>query len=90
MATSLKLNNELKNRVQHIADVQHRSSHWVMCEAIRKYVEIEEARDSFKQEALASWVEYRETGQHLTGKEVQDWLDTWGTDDDRKVPQCHK
>jgi predicted transcriptional regulator len=50
----------------------------------------EEARESFKQEALASWVAYQETGRHLTGQEVRTWLNTWGTDDQTAMPECHQ
>ena len=69
MATSIKLEPELKTRLQHLAETQDRSAHWLMREAIRDYVEREEAKDSFKQEALLSWESYQETGQHLTGQE---------------------
>ena len=90
MATSVKLDDALKKRIQHLADVRHRSAHWIMREAIRDYVEREEARESFKQEALASWTAYQETGQHLTGQEARDWLNTWGTDKETEVPECHE
>ncbi len=89
-ATSIKLDDELKGRVQHLAEARRRSSHWIMREAIAQYVEREEARESFKQEALASWTAYKETGRHLTGEEVRTWLDAWGTDDERAVPECHE
>ena len=90
MATSVKIDDELKSRVQHLAGLQQRSAHWIMREAIREYVEREEARENFKREALASWTAYQETGRHLTGKEVQDWLDTWGTDAEVESPECHE
>ena len=90
MATSVKLDDALKKRIQHLADVRHRSAHWIMREAIRDYVEREEARESFKQESLASWTAYQETGQHLTGQEARDWLNTWGTDKETEVPECHE
>ena len=90
MATSVKLDDDLKSRIQRLADARHRSAHWIMREAIRSYVEREEARENFKQEALASWTAYQETGQHLTGKEVRDWLSTWGTDNETKIPPCPK
>ena len=90
MATSVKLDDSLKSRIQRLADVRQRSSHWIMCEAIRDYVEREEARENFKQEALASWTAYQETGQHLTGQEVRDWLNTWGTNKETEIPKCHK
>lgn len=90
MATSVKLDEEMKGRIQHLADLRHRSAHWIMCEAIRDYVGREEARESFKQEALASWTAYQETGEHLTGKEVHDWLDSWGSEKETKIPKCHE
>ena len=89
MATSLKIDDTLKNRVQHLASQRRRSAHWIMLEAIQQYVEREEARENFKQEALASWSAYQETGRHLTGQEVRTWLDTWGTDDEQAAPMCH-
>ena len=90
MATSVKLDDDLKSRVQNLADVRHRSAHWIMREAIRDYVEREEVKESFKQEALASWIAYQETGRHLTGDEVRDWLNTWGTDKGAEIPKCHE
>ena len=90
MATSLKIEDTLKGRVQHLASQRRRSAHWIMLEAIQQYVEREEARENFKQEALASWATYQETGQHLTGQEVRAWLNTWGTEDEQAVPVCHK
>jgi predicted transcriptional regulator len=90
MATSLKIDDTLKGRVQNLASHRRRSPHWIMLEAIQQYVEREEARESFKQEALASWTTYQETGRHLTGQEVRTWLNTWGTDDEIAVPECHK
>jgi len=89
MATSLKLDEEIKDRVQRLATTRRRSAHWLMLEAIRQYVEREEARESFKQEALASWTAYQETGRHLTGDEVRSWLDTWGTEAETELPKCH-
>jgi predicted transcriptional regulator len=89
MATSLKIDDELKGRVQRLANLRDRSPHWIMREAIKQYVEREEARESFKQEATASWAEYQETGLHLSGEEVRNWLKTWGTDDETGLPECH-
>jgi predicted transcriptional regulator len=90
MATSLKIDDTLKDRVQHLASQRQRSPHWIMLESIKQYVEREEARESFKQEALASWAAYKETGRHLTGQEVRTWLNTWGTNDEGAMPECHK
>ncbi|TXT17829.1 MAG: hypothetical protein FD132_2298 [bacterium] len=64
MATSLKIDDALKGRIQHLASQRRRSPHWIMLEAIQQYV--------------------------VTGQEVRTWLNTWGTEDEKAVPECHK
>lgn len=90
MATSVKLDDKLKDRVQQLARRRQRSPHWIMREAIQQYIEREEARESFKEEALAAWAAYRETGRHLTGAEVRDWLRQWGNSPDSDPPESHE
>jgi predicted transcriptional regulator len=88
--TSLKLDDELKGRVQHLAEIRRRSSHWIMREAIAQYVEREEKRETLRQDTLDAWEEYQSTGLHATAAEVEKWLSTWGTDDESAAPECHK
>lgn len=90
MATSLKIDDDLKGRVQQLADRRQRSAQMLMVEAIQQYVEREEAREGFKQEALTAWAAYQETGRHLTGEEARSWLSSWGTADEKPVPECHE
>jgi len=89
MATSLKIDQALTGRLERLANQRHRSAEGLMLEAIQQYVEREEARESLRQEALASWAAYQTTGRHLTGEEVRTWLDTWGSEDEQAVPECH-
>ncbi|TVR97822.1 MAG: ribbon-helix-helix protein, CopG family [Rhodospirillales bacterium] len=88
MATSVKPDAELTRRLDRLAETRQRSAHWMMREAIRQDVEREEARESFRQEALKSWREYRETGLHLPLEQTAAWLNTWGTEDETEVPGC--
>ncbi|MGO6668877.1 ribbon-helix-helix protein, CopG family (plasmid) [Rhizobium ruizarguesonis] len=88
--TSLKLDDELKGRVQQLAEVRRRSSHWIMREAIAQYVEREEKREALRQETLDAWDEFQATGLHVTGDEVEKWLSTWGSDDELSTPECHR
>ena len=90
MATSIKIDDALKNRIQHLAEIRHRSAHWIMREAIYGYINREEAKENFKNEALNSWASYQETGRHLTGQEVRSWLNTWGTSEEKEGPECHE
>ncbi|GAB3682869.1 CopG family ribbon-helix-helix protein [Salinisphaera aquimarina] len=89
MATSIKIDEEMKSRVRQLADNRRRSPHWIMREAIAQYVKREEQRDVFKQEALDAWSSYKETGLHITGSETSDWLRAWGSDDN-EIPKCHE
>src|SRR3546814_12831123 len=73
-ATSIKLDDELKGRVRHLAEARQRTSHWLMREAIAQYVDREDKRETFKQDALHAWAEYQRTGLHLTHEEDDEWL----------------
>lgn len=88
-ATSIKLDDGLKGRVQHLAKVRRRSSHWIMREAITQYVEREEKREAFRQDALQAWEEYQQTGLHLTLEEADAWLAKLEAGDDAEPPKCH-
>jgi predicted transcriptional regulator len=90
MATSIKLDPIEQERLRALAGARDRTPHYLMREAIRQYLEREEARESFKAEALASWAEYRQTGLHLTGVETDEWLDSWGSERTEKAPICHE
>jgi predicted transcriptional regulator len=89
MATSVKLDDDLKSRIQHLAEARHRSSHWIMREAIRDYVEREEKRESLKQDALRAWEAYQENGLHLTLEEADAWLAKLEVGQDVDIPKCH-
>ena len=89
VSTSIKLDDALKERVQHLAEARRRTSHWIMREAIAQYVEREEKREAFKREALQAWEDYRRTGLHLTGEEVDAWLAKLEAGEDAEPPACH-
>jgi predicted transcriptional regulator len=88
--TSLKLDSEVKERLRRLAGTRKRSAHWLMREAISQYVDREEKRESFKREALEAWEEYQRTGLHLTGEEVNAWLDKVAQGTKAKLPKPHK
>ncbi|MFZ5594774.1 MAG: CopG family ribbon-helix-helix protein [Pseudomonadota bacterium] len=71
---AIKIDPEMKERVKRLADARHRTPHWLMCEAITQYVEREEKREAFRQDAIKAWEEYQVTGRHATAEEVDAWL----------------
>lgn len=88
--TSLKLDDDMKVRVQHLAESRRRSSHWIMREAVAQYVEREEKREALKQATLEAWDEFKATGLHASAEEVDQWLASWGTENEQPAPLCHK
>ena len=46
---SLKLELSEHDRLRHLAESKHRKPHFLMKEAIRQYMDREEARESFTQ-----------------------------------------
>jgi predicted transcriptional regulator len=88
--TSLKLDAETKARLQKLANARRRSSHWLMREAIEQYVDREERREQFRQDALAAWAEYQATGLHVTGEEADAWLAHLEAGEDAEPPECHE
>ena len=87
--TSLKLDNELKERVQRLALVRRRSAHWVMREAVEQYVGREEQREKLRRDALAAWSHYQTTGLHATAEEADAWLARLEAGENAKAPACH-
>ena len=87
--TSLKLDHELKERVQRLASVRRRSAHWVMREAVEQYVGREEKREQLRQDALAAWNHYQATGLHATAEEADAWLAKLEAGEDPETPECH-
>ena len=89
-ATSVKLDDDMKARVQTLAEARKRTSHWIMREAIAQYVEREEKREALRQDTLKAWEEFQTTGLHATAEEVDDWLASWGSDAERAAPKCRE
>ena len=82
----VKLDEETRDRLKKLGAARQRSAHWLMREAIRKYLDEEEIIESRNREADAAWEEYQRTGQVVSHEKVMEWLDTWGTDQESPCP----
>jgi predicted transcriptional regulator len=87
--TSVKLDTEIKTRLQRLAEARRRSAHWLMREAIEQYVEREERHEALRQEALAAWEAYQATGRHVTAEEADSWLARLEAGEDAEPPAPH-
>ena len=86
--TSLKLDVEIKERVRRLASARRRSPHWLMREAIEEYVEREEKREQFRQDALTAWAHYQATGLHVAAEEADAWLAKLEAGKNAAPPKC--
>jgi predicted transcriptional regulator len=88
--TSLKLSPELKSRVQRLAEMRRRSTHWLLCDAVEQFVEREEKREQFRQDALTAWRAYEADGLHATAEEADAWLAKLEAGVPAEAPECHR
>lgn len=88
--SSITLNEDLKERVQRLAEARRRPVDLLIHEAIEQYVEREDKREDFNQDTLKAWEEYQSTGLHATADEVEKWLTSWGSADEVPAPVCGK
>jgi predicted transcriptional regulator len=86
---SLRLDVSKKERLARIASRQKRSSHSLALEALDAYIEKKETEERWNQHCEASLQDHFESGLHVTEEEVDQWLDSWGTNNELPPPKCH-
>ena len=85
---ALKIDEDTKARMKRLADARQRTPHWLMREAIRQYLDREESREAFRQDALRAWEAYRSTGQHVSAEAADAWLAELEQGRDIDPPAC--
>src|SRR5471030_973824 len=89
-AIAIKIDQATQDRVNRLADLRQRTPHSMMKDALSQYLDREEKRESFRNDAISAWNEYQATGSHVDGSEVTAWLETWGEENEQATPKCHK
>lgn len=82
----VRLDEKLEARLNALAKKMHRSKSYLAKEALTQYIELEEARYHEQQEAQARWERYQESGEVVSNDEMMEWLDSWGTDQEKPCP----
>ncbi|HSN14961.1 MAG TPA: hypothetical protein VLT61_10035 [Anaeromyxobacteraceae bacterium] len=83
---AVKMEPELRKRLQALGEARRRTPHWLMLEAIRLYVEREEAAERASTEARERLARYDATGAYVADADVESWLESWGTPEERPAP----
>ena len=87
---AIKIDEDIKARVKRLAEARNRTAHWLMREAITQYVDREEKRESFRQDTLKAWNEYRTTGRNVSAEDADVWLAKLELGHDIEPPECHE
>lgn len=87
--TTIKIDVDTKARIKRLADARHRSTHWMILDAVRQYIEREEKLEAFRQDAIKAWADYQQSGLHVTADEADTWLADLETGKDVDPPECH-
>ena len=84
--TSVRMPDQLIDKVEAIADKLDRSKGWVIKDAVSQYIERMERREQMLKETRNALSDI-EAGNVVDGEEVMDWIESWGKSDEKKSPQ---
>lgn len=87
--TSIKLDDDLRQRLQKLAEVRQRTPHWLMKQAIAEYVSREEDDEEVRAMLQSRWRNYQETGLHVTAEEANAWLEKLARGERLPLPKPH-
>ena len=82
----VRLDEGLEDRLSALAAKTRRSKSFLAKEALTRYLEEEERKQRENELALARWQEYEETGEAISNDSITDWLETWGTEQEKPCP----
>lgn len=87
--TTVRLQAEVEQHLEAIADRLQRSKGWVINQALAEYIERQQLEQERWQQTLTA-MESAAQGKLVDGHEVHEWLASWGTEAERHAPGPHK
>jgi len=87
--TTVRLQPDVEERLEAIADRLQRSKGWVINQALAEYLEKQQLeQDRWKQTLEA--MESAAQGKVVDASEVHSWLNSWGSDNEQDAPRSGK
>jgi predicted transcriptional regulator len=82
----VRLDGQLEKRLDALAEKTHRTKSYLAKEALRRYIEQEEAKLYEDKEALERWECYQEAGEVVSNEAMTEWLNSWGAEQEKSCP----
>jgi predicted transcriptional regulator len=86
---TLKLDAAYRERLKTLAATKKRTAHYLMKEAIGRYLDLEEAQQAILASVDGSVTHFEATGLHITHDEVKVWAKKLKTQRNASLPTCH-
>jgi len=83
---AVKLDEAIYDRLKNLAETRQRTPHWLMKEAIRQFLEREEAAEQIRLDTLQRLAQLEADGKVISHEVVDEWLATWGTENEGQCP----
>ncbi len=71
----IKLDDDTSKRLKKLSLQRNRSAHWLMRDAIERYLTEEERYERERIEDLAEYEDYLQTGRGISQEEMSVWLE---------------
>ncbi|PPD03266.1 MAG: CopG family transcriptional regulator [Methylobacter sp.] len=86
ISKAVKLDEAIYDRLKKLAETRQRTPHWLMKEAIRQFLEREEAAELIRIDTLQRLAQLEADGKVISHEAVDAWLATWGTGNEGQCP----
>lgn len=84
--TSVRMSDQLMDKLETIAKKLDRSKGWIIKDAVSQYVERIDRKEKMLAETRQALSEI-ESGNVVDGDEVMAWIESWGSDNEKSAPQ---
>ena len=86
---TIKLDTACRDRLKTLAVTKRRTPHYLMKEAIERYLKAEEAQQVILKSVDDATTQYETTGLHISLDEATEWAKEIKTNRNAQLPACH-
>ncbi len=77
-----RVSSEVSIQLEMLAKSINRSKSWLVSEAVQRFLQ----DNAWQIEAIKAGIKDIEEGRFVEGDKVEEWLNSWGTQDEKKAP----